>query len=354
MHVELECHYHRGEMRPFSVDLLDHALDFLIEDARNAYRVYEFFAIRRPGDIWKYLWVQLIDVPEQVWTRYRKARSAARGRESHPWSENALPLLRFDSFFSWCWDDTDPEDECWLRARQGTAFKTYVSRCFTRICQAQDALRESDDPLIRYEIHALQAVNHPYDYQAEIPFTLTNADYVSPVRPKRTSGYYAILCELLARPEVRSVAYRGDKDFQTIRLLCTEQRRRADVSGKRPVDELPICLLSDGVPAVTAWQAFVVFYYEGLGYGDLFIDQTDHSVSLKDLVEKHDRHWHWLLSYQDEGEIRGYQRTASKGWTFYEDQDPTRDYDRFSQSNLAKYIERYERSIPYREPTERS
>lgn len=123
MHVDLECHYYRGETHPFSVKLLDHALDFLIEDARNAYRVYELFAIRRPGNIWKHLWVQLIDVPERVWARYRQARSAVQRCQSQAWSENALPLLSFDPFFSWRWDDTDPEDECWLRARQGTAFK---------------------------------------------------------------------------------------------------------------------------------------------------------------------------------------------------------------------------------------
>ena len=61
--IDLQGHHYRGEPYSFRVEILDHALDHLIEDARNAYRVYELFAIRRPGDLWKYLWVRLIDVP---------------------------------------------------------------------------------------------------------------------------------------------------------------------------------------------------------------------------------------------------------------------------------------------------
>jgi hypothetical protein len=351
MHVELECHYHRGESHPFRVELLDHALRFLVADAWNAYRIYELFSIRRPGDVWKYLWARLIDVPERVWTRSRQARLEAQSHSTPSWPENTLPLAQFDQFFFWCWDDTEPEDECWLRAREGATFKAYATRLFTQVRETQATLRDSDDPLIQQELRALQAVDHPYDYEANTPFILTHSGYVSPTIHKRSPGYYAQLRELLARPDLRAVAYRGDEDFQTIRLLCTEQRRRAEALGKRPVEGLALCLLSDGVPAVTAWQAFVVYYSEGLGYGDLFIDQTDHSVSLKDLVEKHGRRWHWLLSYQDEGEIRGYQRTIGDGWICYEDQDPGQDYDPLSSFHHAQYIERYHRWVQHQEST---
>lgn len=344
MHVDLQCHYHRGETHPFSVELLDHALHFLVADAWNAYRVYELFSMRRPGDVWEYLWVRLIDVPERVWTRYRQARLEAQSHSTPSWPENTLPLAQFDQFFRWCWGDTDPEDECWLRAREGATFKAYATRMFTQVCQTQAALRESDDPLIQQEIRALQAVDHPYDYEANIPFALTNSRYVSPTRHKRSPGYYAQLHELLARPDLRSVAYHGDKDFQTIRMLCAEQRRRADVSGKRPVDELPICIQSDGVPAVTAWQAFVMFYSEGLGYGDLYIGEEG-------LVKMGHPRLRWLLSNHDEGEIRDYQRTAGKGWTFYEDQGLNQDYDRLSQKHCAECVERYERFITYQSST---
>ena len=330
MQLDLEYHDYRGKSYPFRVALLEHALDHLMEDACQAYRVYELFAVRRPGDVWKYLWVQLIEVSEQIQRRYQHARTKCQEHPAdHPWPADQIPLMAFDDLFWWCGDDTEPEDECWLRVREGAIFKAYAQRLFSQVRTAQAALEASDDVLIRYEIRALQAMTHPYDTDAHLPFAQTPPFYVSPTRPQRTSEYYHQLQALLAQPEIRSVAYRGDEDFQTVRLLCTEQRRRAEALGKRPVDGLPICLLSDGVPAATAWQAFVVFYSEGLGYGDLFINQTNHCVGLKALVEQYHRRSHWSLCYQDEGEIDGYQRTCGPGWVCYEDQDqdPDRDFD---------------------------
>lgn len=129
--------------------------------------------------------------------------------------------------------------------------------------------------------------------------------------------------------------------MHTLRLVGTEQRCRAEATGQLPVASLAICVLSDGVPAMTAWQAVVVFYWEGLGYGDLYVDQPDQGASLKDLVEKYHRRYHWLLTWQDAGEINGYQPTCGTGWVFYEDQDPDRDYEQISRVQQAQYIVRY-------------
>lgn len=333
MRIDLQCHGDRGKIFPFSADLLDHPLDHLIEDARNAYRVYELFSIRRPGDLWKYLWVRLIDVPDRVWEWYRSAQ------KGQAWPDQAIPLRRFDQFFFWCGDDTDPEAECWLRTREGNLFREWVIRRYAQITQAQEILRGSDDPLIQYEIQAIHRVQHPYDYEAERPFSLTGDDYSTITLPKRTPGYYEKLLEVLASPEVQSVACRGDDDFQTIRLMCAEQRKRAEAAGKPPRDVLPISILSDGISAIAAWQAWIRVYWEGLGYGDLWVEQQYLGTSVKDLVERYERRKLLFFLYEDQGEIQGYQRTLGNGWVLYRDQDPDNDYRGLSQA----YYERFPR-----------
>lgn len=338
MRVDLQCHGYRGKIFPFSVELLDHALDHLVEDARNAYRVYELFSIRRPGDIWKYLWVRLLDVPERIWEHYRRAwKQEASEYRPHPWPENTLPLRTFDRFFFWCGDDTEPEDECWLRTREGNAFKELAIRFYARITQAQEDLRRGDDPLIQQEIQTLQALRHPYDYEAEIPFLLTSDRYESPTVLKRSAGYYDKLRELLVLPEVQSVACRGDNDWQTIRLICAEQRKRAKAVGKPLRDVLPISILSDGISSIAAWQAWVRFYWEGLGYGDLWVEQQYLGTSIKDLVEKHERRKLLFFLDEDQGEIQGYQRTIGEGWVLYRDQDPDQDYQGLSQAFYGRF-----------------
>lgn len=339
--IDLQGHHYRGEPYSFRVEILDHALDHLIEDARNAYRVYELFAIRRPGDLWKYLWVRLIDVPGQVWESYRSAREQQRLRQYHLWPDPTLPLLDFDRLFSWgC--DTTTIDECWLMARHGQQFKALAVEFYARITQAQAGLHDSQDSLIRNEIRSLLSVQHPCDYKAESPFVLTRDDYLSPVIQKRTAGYYEKLRQLLTLPQIRNVACCGDEDFQTIRWVCAAQRQRGEALGQRPVDGLAIHLLSDGFPAIEAWEAVVQFWGSGPPYGDLWVHQNPYAPCIKDYVERFKRR-HWLyFVHEDNDEIAGYQRTAGEGWALYQDQNQNRNYDLTSQRQLERFIRHYE------------
>ncbi|MDQ5908312.1 MAG: hypothetical protein QG599_403 [Pseudomonadota bacterium] len=340
MHVDLHCEDHQQQSRPFKVELLDQALAMLVEEAGQAYRIYELFEIRRPGDLWKYLWVRLIEVPETVWGRYYQALSAVAWYWRHTWPANSLPLVQFDASFCWCGPETLPEDACWLTAREGIAWQTFASRWFHQIRQAQDRLRDSRDPLIQHEIRALHEESHPYHFKAEIPFTLTPVGYTSPTRPKHAPGYYAQLGELLARPDVRSVVYGGRHDFQTLRQLCTEQQQRAAFS-HRPIDGLPISLQADEVPAVAAWQAQVVYDAERPGPGDLWIQKTMPDIPTPVSPEQRCR---WWFVVQDAGVLADYQRTVGAGWALYEAHDPQQDYHRISQRHYETLIERYEAS----------
>ncbi|MGH9908097.1 MAG: hypothetical protein ACRD8U_21205, partial [Pyrinomonadaceae bacterium] len=253
----IDLHGNRYGREPFSikVELHAHALDHLIEDAKNAYRVYELFSIGRPGDIWKYIWIKLFEVPKRVEDLYLYAREKATTRyaKQHPWPENEIPLLEFDKFFFWCGDDTEPETAAWLREREGESFKQFVENQFRRIEAAKDELFNSRDTLIAHEVRTLNNGTHPLDYAAEPPFHRTRSDYASPTISKRSEGYYAKLRELLALPEVQSVASRGNDDYQTIKAMCAEQRTRAARSKKIPRAAFPISMLSDFFPTAKAW-----------------------------------------------------------------------------------------------------
>lgn len=48
MLLGLECRGFRGKRFPFRVELLTHALEHFVNDATNAYRIYELFSIERP------------------------------------------------------------------------------------------------------------------------------------------------------------------------------------------------------------------------------------------------------------------------------------------------------------------
>ena len=92
--------YHDNK-EPFRVRLDSDALDALIADARNAWRVYELRLIQRPGDIWDYVHVTPEAVPAALGTRIAEARAAAKIRfvAEHPWPDGKIPFAAFDDLF---------------------------------------------------------------------------------------------------------------------------------------------------------------------------------------------------------------------------------------------------------------
>ena len=274
MILDLKCRPYRDDPPlSFRVELQHHALEHLMADAIEAYRVYELMMIRRPGDVWKYLWVKVVEVPPSVSQRMVWEREKRFPYGRCPWPENSLPLNVFDSFFYWCYDDTPPESACWLPERESHRFLEFGARLFERVQAAQKELQSSDDLLVQTEISAIAALRHCHDCEAEVPWEITTPEYQSPSIAKRTTAYYEKLRQLLARPEMLNVAARGDDDYQTLRTVCTEQRRRSLATGNPVGQDMPVHVISDGFPSFSRWGAKVVCWQEGLGYGDLFINE---------------------------------------------------------------------------------
>lgn len=342
MILDLTCRPFRGDPMPFRVEVQHHALEHLMADALEAHRVYELMMIRRPGDVWKYLWVKALEVPAFVSTMMASKREEKFPYGRCPWLENSIPLNLFDSFFYWCWDDeTSPESVCWLREREGGNFLEFGRQLFQRIQQAQQEILKTDDLLIRAELTAIEALQHCHDMDAQPPFELTTPDYQSPTIPKRTTAYYDKLRELLATSEVLSVSVRGDEDFQTLRLICLEQRRRALDTGRPIGHDMPLHVISDHFPSFARWSAKVACWQEGLGYGDLMLDGYKWNCDYTELL-RWKRRQLLALTHRSGGDIEGYQRTSGEGWVLYHDIRPGFDYAKVSQRERLDFLSRFE------------
>ena len=296
--------------------------------------------MHRVGDIWKYLWLRPVEIPPRINDRYQHAREAATipYERTHPWPNDQIPFLTFDDWFFWHYD-IDEEDEAWLYKREGEELRAFVESCYAQIQQAQLALRSSEDFLIQNTIKLLDAGKHKYDYAPKFPFDRSRNDVKAFSRHRHSEDYYRKLIEVLAMPEINSVAYRDGNDFQTIRLCCNEQVSRVHEHGLS-VDDYKICAIGNMKVDVESWGANVLFYDEGLGNGDLFIQQeNDYGTPLKNLVESGRRYGHFLLCIKDEGEIAGYQREIGKDWVIYRAQSdvPALPVDNASDS-LAEQI----------------
>jgi hypothetical protein len=316
--IDMSCKGYKGQEIHFKVELLTYAIDGLIEATGNALSVYELFAIRRVGDIWKYLWLKPIELPSRIQSRYDCARKElvdSYGRK-HPWPEEQIPFLTFDNWFYWNYD-IDPEDEAWLYRRNSDELKLFAETCYAHIKQAQAKLRASNDLLVQSALKLIDSGQHKHDYSANIPFNRSRNDEGTFNLHRHSKPYYEKLADVLALPHINSVAYRDGNDFQTLRLCCNEQVRRAHEHGLS-VDDYKICAVGNMELDVESWGAKVSFYEEGLGYGDLFIQQeNDYGTPLKNLVESRRRYGHFLLSIKDEGEIAGYQREIGNDWVLY-------------------------------------
>lgn len=323
MLVDLICHFWRNDPSlPFRVKLHDLALRHLMADAAEAYRVYELMCILRPGDVWKYIWVELLDVPKHVHSSrdWRKQSN----NDAYKWPENWLPLEEFDRCFYWAYDDTTPESTCWLTAREGQSFRDWADELFSEVAKAQAAIRQSTDPLVRTELARLDQKRHAYDYDAKTPLELTLPEYRSPVKPCFRPGFYEKLRGLLDRPEVTCASFMFN-DYQAVRLAYLQQRLRSSPDPLTRANRWPLCISAGKVYGTVAWNGEALIFSEGVGFGFLLISGyvPEHLLNCG--------RFRWLLCSKDEGDLPGYRRTAGDGWQLYEDLSSEEEFAKQSE-----------------------
>lgn len=315
---------HWNSKQPFRVRLDAKGLAELISHAENAHRVYELMLIDRPGDVWDYVWVVIEEVPSRLVDRVEHAREEAKPRHGsdHPWPDRQIPFTVFDDLFYWAWDDTEPEDETWLNHRESPTMHAFSQQLLAMVRAAQGRL-EWSDPLLRHEVARVRSGDHPYHYLARGVAIAKGREH-RPNSPTHTAAFYAQLQQLLRDPDLTSVAYRADGDYRVLRMMATEQRRRANKSGHSVGHAMHLSALVNNTVSNEAWDAEIWFFEEGLAHGDLFIEGGGlGGGNLKALVEKHHRvPGRFILATQDEGHIEGFDIESGDGWVLYRKQNP--------------------------------
>jgi len=315
----------RNSKHRFRVRLDSRPLMHLIEAADNAHRVYELLLIDRPGDIWAYTSVVLDELPPGVASRVAHARQKCAPRsegQTHAWPDGTMPFQDFDQLLYWAWDDTEPEDEAWLNHRDSGVMRSFAQQSLAMVRAAQNRLAWNDH-LRRHIASCVRAGEHAYCF-LDHEIAREKSGEHEPNEPTHTPAFYKQLDQLLRYTEIVSVAYRAHGDYRVLRMLATEQRRRAQRTGHSAGNALHIGALVDRTIDNEAWDSEIWFFSEGLSHGDLFIEGGGlGSTSIKELVETHHRMpGRFILSVRDEGEIAGFDKESGDGWALYRRQQP--------------------------------
>lgn len=305
------------DKKPFRVVLDARSLDKLIADARSAYRVYELALIQRPGDLFDYVRVVPEALPQEVAGRVERVRADAARRDGNDLSDGSLLFDRFDAFFELIGDDTDPASAAWLGRHSRALRDDYVDRLLV-IVRGVLAELDDSDPLLRHELLLARENRHRRSHRSRADACWFDPHH-RPNPLRHSEGYYRHLAQLLADPALASVAYRGKGDWRMLRMLCTEQRQRAELSGQDPGSALKLSALTDYRGGVLDWGGQVRFHGDGLAHGDLFIEAVEGpGNSIKDLIEKYGRSPRVVLADDTPFEIAGYQRECGDGWVVYQ------------------------------------
>jgi len=310
---------------PFRIRLDSGPLANLIQATDDAHRVYELFLIDRPGDIWDYVWVVLDDVPQRVADRVARVRQEAQPKREdspHPWPDDRIPFKVFDSLFFWAWDDTDPEDEVWLSHRDSVLMRSFAQQVLSIARAAQHHL-DWNDHLLRHVTARIRSGEHPYCY-LDRAVAREKSRELPPNDACHSAAFYKKLRELLRDANLASVAYRGAGDQRVLRMMATEQRRRANLTGHEAGVAMHLSALVNRKIVNEAWDSKIWFFEEGLAHGDLFVEGGGlGGNSIKSLVEENYRDpGRFIFSIRDEGEISGFTKESGDGWVLYTKQKP--------------------------------
>ncbi len=315
-----------GGREPFAVELRSTALADLVAHAGIAHRVYELMLIQRPGDVLGYLEVVCSQLPPAVARRLREG-------------DGPLLFPAFDRLFRRAGDDTDPADEAWLTFREGPVLRAFADQVLALARQAQARLPYRHR-LARHEATCIRAGTHPFAY-LDREAAVERARRHPPQPPRYGEAFYAKLGEILREPAVVSIAVQGDGDTALLRLLCEEQRRRADRTGHAPAHALAIDARVTHRIDAQAWDADVHFRDDGIGHGDLHVDENA-GECLRAWVEGgRIAPGLGLFTPASALTIPGYGRIDGEGWAFHRHPAPMS-----RRHNLAAWNERCGGGLP--------
>lgn len=317
----------RGDY-PFRIRLVTSPLSELIQATEHACRVYELLLIDRPGDVWDYVMVVPEALPPEVTEALTRADSderTANDRDSAP--SPRVPFPVFDRLFAWSGEDTTEVAERWLYYRASAQMRSFARQALVAARAAQGRLR-SNDPLLSRISARVSAGEHAFCFLGRDAARKASRAYswMSSRPDTHTAAFYATLAKALRDPDLASVAYLGEGDFRALRMIATEQARRATRTGHDPGHALHTMVMVNRGISNEEWESKIWHKGEGTlrddqhslfiaGHGRLaehfFPEQasSEHSVCKVFLVTR------------DLGEIEGFLSDAGDGWARYERRD---------------------------------
>jgi hypothetical protein len=200
---------------------------------------------------------------------------------------------------------------------------TYAQQLLAMVRKAQSGL-DWNDHLLRHIVGKAKSGSHPFACLSRVDAIVSSAG-TKPNDPSHTSGFYKKLIDLLGDPDLVSIAYRASGDYKVLRMLATEQRKRANRTSHELDNALQVNAIVNHTTNNVAWDSEIWFYDSGLGHGDLFIEGGGlGSTSIKELIDVHRRRLpgRYILSIEDEGDIQGYEKDSGDGWVLYKKIEP--------------------------------
>lgn len=267
----------------------------LTEQAMAGVRVHELMSVTQLGHVCRYLRV-LID-PRALMPDVDQSQ-----RVPHPESKENEPII-YGQFL----DLTRSFDvaSAWQSIVYGMAFRKFVMELMGMVEATQCALRTTNDPLIRHELDLIGRHAHPRELaQTEGGMSLHDSARDLDITPVYGQGFYTCLTDLAALPAICSLSYCGMADYQTLRIACMERLRRGGLpSGDENIFEIHVLDMKNrwgtetthepdegyryALSCTPAWFEGIRFYIEGVGHGDLFIDDAVFRSNLDEVIEKH-------------------------------------------------------------------
>lgn len=307
------------EQHQFSVRLDPAPLFLLIDHAAQCFRLAELLMIERPGDLWDYIWAVPIQVSAYLHRRLDECMQSNMEYSRMFWPDQHVPFTAFDKMLEAMWDDGERAADDWNDLRHGPIMNGYVQRLFEAV-QAAKQMPSNDDPLYAHIVATVAANTHPKCFIPRRDMTQYAFDYRA-IEPEDSPKFNSKVVELLNDPELESVAYRASGDYALLRMMATEQRKRANAKNLKPEFALFICALVDNRVGNAQWDSNILFFSEGIAYGELFIQGP--GLRIPSLYTNyHGVPYRAILSYTDEGDLKGFSKEVGDGWVYYQNMTP--------------------------------
>lgn len=258
-------------------------IDHLLEAARCGFRLFELFRLASPDELAHYLDVVVrADVAPRVswWPEVW-----IDGEPPYRWQ---TPLERppWAGYFG-----TDPDlQRRWLASGMPARAVAAAEERWPDVEAVRAQLRASQDPLVRFELDALEAGQHENDLALLEPHAWPELQRHFRYWPRRhwQDAEYTLIASLLAHADIQALTHRGRGDWFVIQQACAEQQRRCRGVPTRQDNAFPVRALTpysgrelfdcDDDRRVSlnpnpAWTRAVRFQSEGIQLEGLCLDE---------------------------------------------------------------------------------